>query len=138
MTSFLKNDKLKLKEKDFNELGLCNENINKETVYTFQYYDGSVAVVSFDEKLISSEFETNELRLYHKRFLKIGELKMNNYIISDMGKEIVATSTDGNPFNIARYGVWIVENGEMVRVVETGNNLEELKAKYNTEITIKL
>jgi hypothetical protein len=58
--------------------------------------------------------------------------KVPTFAITDLGQPLRAVAQDGTSMHIPRYGVWQVRDGVLADVVETGDDLEALKAKYDT------
>ena len=68
---------------------------------------------------------------------------MRKYVITDMGKsyklDIEMLDCQGRITNeIARYGVWKIKHSIMTEVIESDNDLDYLKKKYDTERVLKL
>jgi len=68
---------------------------------------------------------------------------MREYVITDMGRsyklDIEMLDCQGRITNeIARYGVWKIKHGIMTEVVESDNDLDYLKKKYDTERVLEM
>jgi hypothetical protein len=55
---------------------------------------------------------------------------LNKYIITDLG-------FSPNPI-VERYGVWRLEGNTAIEVIETSDDVEELKRKYNCNQVVLL
>jgi len=67
---------------------------------------------------------------------------MKKYAITDLGVQADVQFHSETVFTLPRYGVWEVRGGSdsytLDHVVDTGDDLEALKAQYHTETVIVL
>jgi hypothetical protein len=59
-------------------------------------------------------------------------------VIMDLGAPVrgVYTDDENRTIDIPRYGVWKKNAAGVSEVIDTGNDLDDLKSKYNTTIVI--
>ena len=61
--------------------------------------------------------------------------KKEKYVISDL-RQSLTYEYEGEIHPVGRYGVWRMDGTTMVEVVESGDDLEALKEKYNTKTVV--